>query len=216
MEATWSVREGLIYSSDRQLKDLIEALKKADDTSRIPNSSVPGAVDHILIKSDFTEFTKIMTRIAMNCVRCHRGIARPALDAERERLRESEQKRLERIGKDRLQMNMTLTERMASEINYQREEECLRKSIENAIACLDLRELVVRELQNILSEPTELMGEFGEESDYENAIKQVEKENANDIRTQQRRLWKQTYLLAYDPAAGEEDWSSSQIIRSEN
>ena len=37
------------------------------------------------------------------------------------------------------------------------------------------------------------MGEFSKESDYENAMKHVEKENANDTRTQLRRLWKETY-----------------------
>ena len=46
----------------------------------------------------------------------------------------------------------------------------MRKSTKNAIARLDLRELVERELQNIVSESNELMGEFNEESDLENAI----------------------------------------------
>jgi hypothetical protein len=56
-----------------------------------------------------------------------------------------------------------------------------------------LKKLVERELQNILSKLTKLISEFKEESDYENAIKQVEKENANNIKTQQQRMWKQTY-----------------------
>jgi hypothetical protein len=46
-----------------------------------------------------------------------------------------------------------------------------------------MRELAERELQETISEPTELIGEFREESDYE---KVIEKENANDTATQQR------------------------------
>jgi hypothetical protein len=56
-----------------------------------------------------------------------------------------------------------------------------------------VRELVERELQDTISEPTELTGEFREESDYENVIRQIKKENANDTRTRQRSLWKETY-----------------------
>ena len=80
-------------------------------------------------------------------------------------------------------MNMALLARIALEMNYQQYKERLRKSTENAIAHLDLRELADRELQDTISEPTELTGEFREESDYENVIKQIEKEYANNIRT---------------------------------
>jgi hypothetical protein len=90
-------------------------------------------------------------------------------------------------------MNMTLQARNASEMNYQKYEERLKKTTENTIANLDMRELAERELQETISEPTELTGEFREESDYENVIKQIEKENANDTRTRQRSLWKETY-----------------------
>jgi hypothetical protein len=164
----------------------------AADIIRI-NASIPGVLDDVLAKSDFTQFVKIMTVIAVNCIKCYLGIARPALDAEREILRESQRKRLERIAEERHQMNMTFAERSASEINYQREEERLRKGIEDAIARLNLRELVEREFQNIFSEPNELIGEFREETDYENAIKQVEKEYADNIKSRQRQLWKETY-----------------------
>jgi hypothetical protein len=64
---------------------------------------------------------------------------------------------------------------------------------ENTIASLDVGELAEKELKDTISEPTELTGEFREESDYENVIKQIKKENANDIRTRQRSLWKETY-----------------------
>jgi len=48
-------------------------------------------------------------------------------------------------------------------------------------------------MQRLLSKPEELTGEFREESDYETAIKHIEKENADDARTRLRRLWKETY-----------------------
>jgi hypothetical protein len=56
-----------------------------------------------------------------------------------------------------------------------------------------VRELAEKELQDTISELIELTGEFREESDYENVIKQIKKENANDMRTRQRSIWKETY-----------------------
>jgi hypothetical protein len=56
-------------------------------------------------------------------------------------------------------------------MNYQKYKECLKKTIENTIANLDMRELIERELQETISKPTELIGEFREESDYESVIK---------------------------------------------
>jgi hypothetical protein len=69
----------------------------------------------------------------------------------------------------------------------------LRRSTEDTISRLDVKELAEREFQEIISEPTELTGDFREESDYETVLKQIEIENARDTRTQQRRLWKETY-----------------------
>jgi hypothetical protein len=46
-----------------------------------------------------------------------------------------------------------------------------------------VRELAEKELQDTISEPTELTSEFREESDYENVIKLIKKENVNDTRT---------------------------------
>ena len=68
-------------------------------------------------------------------------------------------------------MNITLPQRSASEMNYQKLENRLRISTENAISYLDVKELAEREFQDTISEPTELTGEFREESDYENVIK---------------------------------------------
>jgi hypothetical protein len=64
--------------------------------------------------------------------------------------------------------------------------------LRHTIACRDRRELSEIELQDILSEPLELMGEFNDENDYENAIKCIVKENADDTRAHLRRMWKET------------------------
>lgn len=155
----------ILDESGHQLEDVIKALKEADNTSRIPDSYVPGISEYLLDKSASTDYSKIMTSLAIHCARCNRMMARPALDVEQERLREFERNELERVAEDRQQMNMALLARIASEINYQQYEGRLRKTTENAIACLDVRELAERELQDIISEPTELTGEFREESD---------------------------------------------------
>jgi len=88
---------------------------------------------------------------------------------------------------------VTLLARIASEMNYQQYKEHLRKTTENAIARLDMRELAKRELQDAMSKPTKLTSKFREESDYKNVIKQIKKEYANDTRNRQRSLWKETY-----------------------
>jgi hypothetical protein len=182
------VKRVILDESGHQLDDVIKALGEADDTSWIPNSYVTGISELILAEGGSIDYSKIITSIALNCVTSTRKTARPALDIEQERLRE-----LERIAEDWQQMNMTLVARIASERNYQQVEERLRKTTQDAIARLDVRELAERELQDTISEPIELTGDFKEESDYENVIKQIEKENANDTRTRQRSLWKETY-----------------------
>jgi hypothetical protein len=45
---------------------VVKALKVAADIIRI-NASVPGVLDDVLAKSDFTQFVKIMTCIAVYC-----------------------------------------------------------------------------------------------------------------------------------------------------
>ena len=64
----------------------------------------------------------------------------------------------------------------------------MRKSIEDAIACLNLKELIEREFQNIFSKLNKLISKFKEETDFENVIKQVEKEYANNIKSRRRQL----------------------------
>jgi hypothetical protein len=91
-------------------------------------------------------------------------------------------------------MNMALPARIAAEINLQQYAERLKKTTVNTIARLDIRSLAEKELLDTISEPTELTGEFREESDYASVIKHIEKGIANDERSQQRRLWKETYF----------------------
>ena len=91
-------------------------------------------------------------------------------------------------------MNMTLLARLASEINLQQYAGRLKEMTASTIARLNMRDLAEKELLDTISEPTELTGEFREESDYRNVIKHIEKEIANDTRTRQRSLWKETYF----------------------
>ena len=182
----------ILDESGYRLEDVVKALDETDDTSRIPDSHVPGVLDYL--ESDSTEYSKILTSIAVNCVRCNRQMAKPMLDIEQERLRNFERHELERIAEDRQQMSMTLPARLASEINLQRYTERLKKNTENTIAHLDIRNLAEKELLDTISEPTELTGEFKEDSDYANVIKTIEKAIANDTRDQQRSLWKETYF----------------------
>jgi hypothetical protein len=73
-------------------------------------------------------------------------------------------------------------------MNMTHEERVKSQRLKYAIACLDVRELLGIELRDLLSEPAELIGEFNEESDYETAIKHIEKDNADDTKTRLRRL----------------------------
>lgn len=182
----------ILDESGHRLEDVMKALDEVDDTSRIPDSYVPGVSDSL--KSDSTDYSKILTSVAVNCVRCNRQMAKPIIDIEQERLRNFEKHELERITDDRQQMNMTLSARLASEINLQQYTERLRKNTENTIASLDIRNLAEKELLVTISEPTELTSELKEDSDYANVIKNIEKAIANDTRTQQRSLWKETYF----------------------
>jgi hypothetical protein len=191
---THKVARRSLNESGHQLADILKALEDTNNTSRIPDSCIPSVSEYLLTESASMDYLKIITGLIVNCVKFNRRMARPALDIKQEGLRGFERNELERIAKDRQQMNITLPERTASELNNQKFKERLRKSTENAIAHLDVKELAEREFQETISEPTELTGEFREEGNYENVIKQIKIEKAKDTRTQQRRLWKETYL----------------------
>jgi hypothetical protein len=122
-----------------------------------------------------------MTSITENWAKSNRLIARPALEVAPERLAKAEQDGSSCTTGKPCQMSITRGDRTKLE------------HLRHTIACRDRRELSEIELQDILSEPLELMGEFNDENDYENAIKRIETENADDTRTQLRRMWKETY-----------------------
>jgi hypothetical protein len=108
-------------------------------------------------------------------------MARPALDIAQGRLAEVEQDASNYTRGGPYQMSIT------------REDRTKLDHLRHNIACRDRRELSEIELRDILSEPLELTGEFNDENDYENAIKCIEKENANDTKAYLRRMWKETY-----------------------
>jgi hypothetical protein len=56
-----------------------------------------------------------------------------------------------------------------------------------------MREIADRDLKDVLSEPTELIGEFKEEDEFENLIREVDKENAYDVKKRGRASVKETY-----------------------
>jgi hypothetical protein len=82
---------------------------------------------------------------------------------------------------------------MSSEISYQQEEKRLKRDTQNAIASLNLRKEADKILLGIISEPVELTGEFKDESDLDNMIKEIEKDDAEGSKDRQRKLWKETY-----------------------
>lgn len=63
---------------------------------------------------------------------------------EQHRLRDYERNELERIANEQQQMNIALSERIASEMNSQRYLERLKKTTENTKARLNLRKLAER------------------------------------------------------------------------
>jgi hypothetical protein len=68
--------------------------------------------------------------------------------------------------------------RSKKEEEYWEEEERLTKETEKAIACLSMRELADHNLKDVLSKLTELIGEFKEEDEFEELIRQVDRESA--------------------------------------
>jgi hypothetical protein len=64
------------------------------------------------------DYSKITTSLILNCVKFNHRITRPALNIKQERLRDFKRNKLERITKDRQQINITLPQRSALEANY--------------------------------------------------------------------------------------------------
>ena len=175
-------RRSILDDSVQWLEDVVVALEHVDDNSRTPDSSVPGVLDDVLKTTiNRPNFVNIMSSVTEDWAKCNRLIAKPALEVAQESLGKVDQNKLHGIPADRDQVKKARAERAKSE------------RLKHAVACCDVRELSKIAMQDLLSEPAELMGEFSKESDYENAMKHIEKENANDTRTQLRRLWKETY-----------------------
>jgi len=192
--ATYSriAKRTTLNESGYRLDDVIKALAVATNTSRIPDFIIPG-ISEYLAQNKSMEYSKIITSITTNCVKYSRNLSKPALDAKKERLQEYKRNTLEHIAKDRQQMNITLPARLTSELNHQQYADRLKKATQHAIMRLDLKELAKIELKDTISKPSELTGEFKDESNYKKVIKQLEKDRANSTKTQQRSLWKETY-----------------------
>ncbi|KAL5346553.1 hypothetical protein ACLOAV_008260 [Pseudogymnoascus australis] len=146
--------------SGHLVADVVKALEEASDTSCIPGSNTLGFSEIFWAETTSMEFSKVMSSLVVNGAKCIRRIARTALDIEQERLRMHERDQLERIAEDRQQMNMTLAERTASKMSYQKMGKQLRRSTEDTISRLDVEELAERDFQEIISEPTELTRRF--------------------------------------------------------
>jgi hypothetical protein len=69
----------------------------------------------------------------------------------------------------------------------------LHQETEAAISCLSVREIADRDLKELFSEPTELLGEFKKENKFENLIKNIDKENTFNEKRRVRVLLKKTY-----------------------
>jgi hypothetical protein len=174
-----SIKRPILDESTQWLEQVLIELKKADDVSRKPDPSVPRVLDDISIQDNFTLYIKIMTSITENLVKCSRCIVRPMFDITQERSREVERNE---IGLYTRRLTSEHTSRVLKQKDYAA-----------STVCLGIRDLAEKEMQKLLSEPEELTSEFREESDYETAIKCIEKEKADDARIQLRRLWKETY-----------------------
>lgn len=186
-----NVKRSVLDESGTLLKDVLEALK-TQNTDRIADSAVPGKYT-LLTNTDPVVFARIITGIGTECVDGNLKSLASALEIETERLQEYERNRLSQIEQDREQMNMRFGARTEKEEEYREEEERLPKDTEKAIACLNMRELADRDLKDILSEPTELMGEFEEEDEFENLIRDTDKENAGSAKKRGRASVKETH-----------------------
>jgi hypothetical protein len=112
-----AVRLSIFDGSGNFWKDILKNVLVAGDTSRKPDSAVPGTID-ALAKTYPAVFARLMACSAMNWVESNRETTCAALHCEHERLREVEKARLDCIANNRLQMNITIAKRMSSEISY--------------------------------------------------------------------------------------------------
>jgi hypothetical protein len=177
--------------SGTSLERVLVALK-TQDTDRVENSVLPGQYG-LLTNTDPMAGTRIITSIGMNCVNSvFLGLA-SALEIERQRLQEDEQRRLSQIAEGRKQMGLYFAARTMREAQYRQEEERLPKETEASIARLSVREIAERDLNNMMSKPAELIGEFNEQKDFDNLIREVDNQNASEVKMRGRASVKETY-----------------------
>jgi hypothetical protein len=175
------IKRAVLDDVSQLLENVLVALEGVYDNRRAPTSSIPGVLDEVHTSSDLEIFVKIMTSITESWATCNRLIARPALEVAQERLADAEQGASSRSRVGHFQLSITRGDRTKSD------------HLRHTVASRDMRELSEIELRDILAEPLELMGEFSNESDFEMAIKCIEKENADGTKAHLRRMWKETY-----------------------
>ncbi|EPE24788.1 hypothetical protein GLAREA_08641 [Glarea lozoyensis ATCC 20868] len=126
------IRRPILDHSAQWLEHVFMAPSEAEDTSRIPNSSVPGVLNDVLTNSDFKLSEEIISSMAENLVKCNRSIAKPAFDAAQERDRE--------VKRD----NTRLQDRRLTSAYPSRRLDS--KDFVNDVPCLNLRDLVEIEM----------------------------------------------------------------------
>jgi hypothetical protein len=186
-----SVKRAILDESGSSLQSVLKALKM-QNTERITDSEVPGKYA-VLTGTDSVAVARIITSIGMNCVNSTLVSLTSALEIEKRRLKEDEQNRLSQIKEGREQMALYSAARTKREDEYQREEEQLPKETEAAIARLSVREIADRNLKDVLSKPTELIGEFRDQNEFEHLIREVDRQNACEVMLHGRSSVKETY-----------------------
>jgi len=172
------LKRAVLDESAQWLEGVSMALEKVVDVSRKPNNSVLEYMDLVFTESEFEQGVKIMTGIAENVVNCTRCMAKPELDAGKEQSRA--------LGRDK---TASYSQRLTTGRTLQRQ----HQSQHSHDIWRRKRERIEKELQRLLSEPDQLMGDFQVDSDYETTLKQIEKDNANDTRNRLRQSWKETF-----------------------
>ena len=190
-EVHTSVKRLVLDESGASLESVLAALK-TQNTERIETSVLQGKYA-VLTNTDPVASTRIITSIGMNCINIVFLSLASALEIEKRRLREDERNRLSQIMEGRKQMALYSAARTIKEDEYRQEEERLPKETEAAIARLCVREIAERDLKSLLSEPTELMGEFSEQNDFENLIRDIDNQNASEVMIRGRASVKETY-----------------------
>ena len=172
------IKRAVLDESAQWLEAVSMALETVVDVSRKPRNSVLEHMDLVLTEMEFEQCVKIMTAIAENVVKCTRCLAKPELDVGQEQSPE--------LGRNKTTSN---GRGLITGITLQR----LNQSQFPHDICHGKRARIQVELQRLLSEPDELMGSFQEDGDYETALKQIEKDNADDTRNRLRQSWKETF-----------------------